>query len=227
MKLKVSKSKETLREGGSGFITRSGIYDVTLNFVQIAENENGAAQLIFSLTHEGQEQTLYGPYILNRDGGVNEITQRLLNRLCVIAGMEDGQEIETETEEHPLGREQKMTEIEVIPELSGVDVKMRIQMEYDDKYNGEIRETKAIKAFYREDGATAEEATSGENIGRRLAIDTEKYADKVTYKNGLTKEDVDAWLEERRSGASDDSTASKKATPVAKKTAKRPTFAKN
>ncbi len=111
-------------------------------------------------------------------------------------------------------------EMEVIPELSDIPVKMRVQMEYS-LWNDAIQERKAVKAFYREDGATAAEAESGENIGNRLAQDEEKYASNVTYKDGLTEADVQNWIKARNSGKNT------KPSPAVKTTAKRPLFGKS
>ena len=225
MKLTVSKKAEAIKDSGGagGFINRSGIYDVMLNYVQVAETKNGAYQLNFNVTNGGQDQTIYGPILLGKDGKVNEITQGLLNRLCIIAGMDDGQEIETEEAEYPIGKEQKMTEMQVIPELAELPVKMRVQMEYS-LWNDTIQERKSIKAFYREDGATAAEAESGEDIGKRLALDTEKYASNVTYRDNLSEEDVKAWIASRSANAA--SKGSSAPAPTAKTAAKRPLFGK-
>lgn len=228
MKLTVSKKSEAIKDSGNGggYINRSGIYDVVINYVQVAETKNGAYQLNFNVNNNGMDQTIYGPILVGKDGKVNEITQNMLNRLCIIAGMNDGQEIETETAEFPVGRDQKMMEMEVIPELSELPVKMRVQMEYS-LWNNDIQERKGIKAFYREDGATAAEAESGENIGKRLSLDEEKYASNVTYRDGLTEEDVKNWIQARIDGNSSGSSApAAKAAPAAKSNAKRPLFGK-
>lgn len=223
MKITVSKNAEAIKDsgGGSSYINRSGIYEVILNYVQVAETKNGAYQLNFNVKHNEVDQTIYGPILVNKDGKVNEITKNLLNRLCIIAGMEDGQDIETETAEYPVGKEQKMTEMEVIPELSDLPIIMRIQMEYS-LYNDQIQERKNVRAFYREDGATAAEAESGQDIGRRLALDTEKYANDVTYRDNLTAEDVQKWVQERINGSSGSSAPA----PKVKTAAKRPMFGK-
>lgn len=220
MKFSVSKNKDAIKDSsGGGLINKSAIYDCTINYVQVAETKNKAYQLNFNVTSGGMDQTIYGPILVNKDGKINEITQSLLNRLCIIAGMDDGQEIETESTEIPVGKDKKLMEMEIIPELSDLSVKMRVQMEYS-LWDNNIQERKAIKAFYREDGATAAEAESGENIGKRLALDEEKYATNVTYKDGLTEEDVSKWIASKSSGGS-------KATPAAPKTtAKRPLFGK-
>lgn len=219
MKLSVSKKADAIKDGGDGaFINRSGIYEVQLNYAQVAPTKNGATQLNFNVTNNGMAQTIYGPILLGKDGKVNEITGNLLNRLCIIAGMDDGQEIETEQAEFPVGKEQKMMEMEIIPELTDIPVRIRIQMEYS-VYNDQIQERKGVKAFYREDGATAAEAESGENIGRRLAVDEEKYAENVTYKDGLTEDVVKEWIASRGKNA-------KATTPAVKTSARRPMFSK-
>lgn len=222
MKFTVKTQPDALKESSSSYINSSGIYDVTLNYVQVAKTKNGAYQLNFNFTNQGTDQTIYGPIVVNKDGSPNEITQDLLNRLCVIAGMADGQELETEEVIVKLGKEQKETEISILSGLTEIDLKVRIQMEYS-LYNGEIQERKAIKAFYREDGASAAEAASGENIGKRYALDKEKYADNVTYRDGLTEQDVKEWIAQRSSGASS-SDASKSPAPAQAK--RRPAFLK-
>lgn len=222
MKLTVSKKASDIQDqgNGGGFINKSGIYDVTLNYVQVATSKGGANQLNFNVTHNGQDQTIYGPYLTNKQGDINDITMGLLNRLCIVAGMADGQEIETETVDMPVGKDRKIVEMEVIPDLTELDLKMRVQMEYS-IWDNNIQERKNIKAFYRADGATAAEAESGENIGRRIAIDEDKYANNVTYKDGLTEEAIQEWIKER---SNNKGAPAKAAAPAAKTTAKRPLF---
>jgi hypothetical protein len=72
-----------------------------------------------------------------------------------------------------------------------------------------------IKNFFREDGASAEEIVKdeSEDFGKRLALESEKYASNVTYKNDLTPEDVEAWKESKKDNAS-------KPTPKPKATVK-------
>lgn len=221
MKLSVSKKADAIKDSGdSAFINRSGIYEVQLNYVQVAATKNGATQLNFNVTHNGMAQTIYGPILLSKEGKLNEITSNLLNRLCIIAGMADGQEIETDTAEFPVGKDQKMMEMEIIPELTDIPIRIRIQMEYS-LWDGQIQERKNIKAFYREDGATAAEAEAGENIGRRIALDEEKYANNVTYKDGLTEDDVKEWIANRSNGGKGAAAA-----PAVQTSARRPMFGK-
>jgi hypothetical protein len=222
MKFSVSKKEDAIKDSGNGgLINKSGIYDCVINYVQVSETKNKAYQLNFNVNSGGMDQTIYGPILVNKDGAINTITQNLLNRLCIIAGMDDGQEIETEGAEFAVGKEQKLMEMDIIPELSDLPVKMRVQMEYS-LWQNDVQERKSIKAFYREDGATAAESEAGENIGKRLALDEEKYASNVTYKDGLTEEDITAWVSAKSSGSN--KTAS--APAATKTTAKRPLFGK-
>ena len=222
MKFSVSKSQDAIKDGGNGLINKSAIYDCVINYVQVAETKNKAHQLNFNVSSGGMDQTIYGPILVNKDGNINTITQNLLNRLCILAGMDDGQVLETESAEFPVGKDKKLMEMEIIPELSDLSIKMRVQMEYS-LWDNNIQERKSIKAFYREDGATAAEAESGEDIGKRLALDEEKYASNVTYKDGLTEEDIKTWISSKSSGGN--STPSTAAAP--KTTAKRPLFGKS
>lgn len=223
MKFSVSKSEDAIKDsGGGGLINKSAIYDCTINYVQVSETKNKAHQLNFNVTSGGMDQTIYGPILVNKDGNINAITQNLLNRLCILAGMDDGQELETESAEFPVGKDKKLMEMEIIPELSDLSIKMRVQMEYS-LWDNNIQERKSIKAFYREDGATAAEAESGEDIGKRLALDEEKYASNVTYRDGLTEEDVKAWISSNKS-SNKNSASGSAAAP--KTTAKRPLFGK-
>jgi hypothetical protein len=220
MKFSVSTKSDDIKDsGGGGYINQSGIYDVTLNYVQLAPTKNKAQQLNFNVANNGTDQTIFGPILVNTNGELNDITRGLLNRLCIVVGMDNDYALETETAEYPVGKEQKLTEMEVFPDLESIDVKMRVQMEYS-RYNGVIQERKSIKAFYREDGATASEATSGDDIGKRLGIDQEKYASNVTYKDGLTEEDVKNWIQSRM----DSSSAGASSAPAPKAAAQRPRF---
>ena len=221
MKLTVSANPEELKDGdGGAYINHSAIYDVMINYVQVAETKNKASQINFNVNHKGMNQTIYGPILVNKDGNINTITKSMVDRLSVIANLENGQELETEEAEFPVGKDNVLTDMDIFPEFSDLEVKIRVQMEYN-LYKGEIQERKSIKAFYREDGATAAEILSDSDFGKRLALDEEKYASNITYKDGLTEEEVTDWIKDRNSGKASKGRAS---TPAAKSTAKRPRF---
>jgi hypothetical protein len=205
--LSVNRTKEAVKDGGAGgsFIGQSGIYDVTIKFASVDVSKNGAKSVNFNLDYNGNPTTIYGPYITNKAGEPLEIGLGLVrDKLGIIADVEG--DLNIEEEEHAVGKDNKAQEFSVITDFSDLPVKMRIQMEYS-VYNGEIREKKVIKNFFREDGASAEEILALENgeeaeIGKRLAYETEKFANNITYKDDLTPEDIAAWKESKSSKTS-------------------------
>jgi hypothetical protein len=97
MKFKVTTNEEALKESsGAGYFAASGIYDATITFASIDVSRGGAESVNFNLDYNGNPQTVYGPYVTNKDGSVNEIGAKLINKLAIIAGMEDGDDFEIE-----------------------------------------------------------------------------------------------------------------------------------
>ena len=199
---KISKKEEAIKDtDASTFIGKSGIYDVVINFVSVEVTKNGATQVNFNISYNGNDQVIYGPYIYNRDGSENKIGIQLMNKLGIIAGMEDGEQPDIQQEVHNVGKDNKPVEFNVITQFSDLPVKMRVQEEYT-KYNGEIRSRLVIKSFFAENGASAEEIVKSEEPGARLALEQEKYASNVTYRDGLTPEEVEEWKANKRSNTS-------------------------
>jgi hypothetical protein len=90
-------------------------------------------------------------------------------------------------------------------------------------WDGKIKKTMRIKNFFRaEDNASAEEIIDGDNskFGTRYALEEEKYADNVTYKDGLTSEDVEEWKKAMAEAAKGGSTTPKPKTTKAPTTKK-------
>ena len=215
MKFKVSTNKEALEEtNGSSYIAKSGIYDVTIKFASLDVSKSGAESVNFNLDYNGNDQTIYGPYVTNKDGNTNEIGAKLINKLAVIAGMDDGDDFAIEEESHIVGKDKKEQEFAVITNFSDLPIKIHLQEEYSN-YGGEIRKRMVIKNFFRaEDGASADEIVNGGTAGERLATTQEKYASNITYKDGLTAEDVQAWKDSKAS--SGNATPKPKNTPTKK-----------
>lgn len=190
---KVSKSKEAVAESnGSSFISDSGIYDVTINFASGEISKNGAEQVNFNVDYNGNSQVFYGPYVVNTDKSANVIGQQLINKLAIIAGMEEGDEPEIEQQKHKVGKDNKEVEFAVITQFSELPIKLRVQEEYS-RYNGAITGKLIVKSFFSEDGASAEEIVNGTEPGVRLALEQDKYASHITYKDGLTADEVAEW----------------------------------
>jgi len=228
-KLKVSTDAAAISEmkGGGNFINKSGIYPVTINFASLELTTNGAEQVNFNITYNGQESVIYGPIVTKKpvppatEGDVNAPGQELMNRLFIILGAQEGDEPTIVTETHEVydsaSGGKKPREFAVIDELSGAEVKVWIQQEW--KRNIKTRELKegyAIKTFFRAtDNATAEEIVNNKDLGKQHDIILEKYADNIAYlestkgaNDAPSKEEVQNYLENK-------SAARKAATPTA------------
>ena len=223
MNFRVNTSKEAVEEtSGSSYISKSGIYDVEIAFASLDVSKNGAESVNLNLNYNGNSQTIYGPYVTNKDGNVNEIGAKLINKLAIVSGMGDGDEFEIEEEIHNVGKDNKPQEFAVITNFSELPIKIRLQEEYS-MYDGKIKKAMRIKSFFRaEDNASAEEIIEDDTskFGTRYALEQEKYADNVTYKDGLTSEDVEEWKKVMADAAKGGSTTPKPKTTKAPTTKK-------
>lgn len=222
---KVDTTAAAKAEGGSAFINNSGIYDITLKNIIVDVNNFGARSLSLFIDHAGTPQTLFSAIKLDNNDGTPNFQAPLFSKLCVVAGVEDVSDPVEAT--LPIGVAKADKNVAVLQEFEDIELKMRIQMEYsvvpaEDKNGkkyakaGEISEKKIIKAFFTSEGASANEILNETEVGVNLEKDM-KYADNVTYKEGLTAESVAAWVAGGRKG-----TAS--ATPAS--SAPKPTFGK-
>lgn len=190
---------ESLKDaGGNGgkYISQSGIYDVTINRAIVSVNAKGARTIDFFINYNGQDQAIYGNLRLdNNDGKENKIGTELFSKLCVICDVDT---IEDPTEEDlPIGKAGADKTVDVLSEFNDVEVKMQIQMEYG-KYNGNITEKTNIRAFYRADGASAQEIVEGSEVGVSLQKTIDGGYDKATKYDDITAEEVEAWIKAKR-----------------------------
>ena len=204
------KDAASVSDGGS-YINQSGIYDVTLKIVSVDVGDNGSTALNFNVDYQGSDQTFYGLRLTNNDGSEN-FGAKVFNKLCVVAGVDAVSD--PEVQEHKLGKDQTPTDLAVLTDFTDLPVKVRIQYEYS-KYQGKIQEKKVIKAFYREDGASASEILNETPVGVQLAKDL-NYASNITYKDGLTAEDVAAWKAEKSGKPAPANSTAPKANEFAK-----------
>jgi len=221
MKFKVSTKSEALDNfGGSSYISKSGVYDVVIKFASIDVAASGAESVNFNIDYNGNSQAIYGPYVQNKDGNVNEIGAKLINALAVVTGMTEGDDYEVEEEEHAVGRDNKVQTFNVITNFTDAAIKLQLQEEYSvNPKSNQIQKRLVIKNFFREDGASAKEVVDNANIGKQLGIIEEKYASNVTYRDNLTAADVEKWQADRVANAKSGTKA-----PAAKPTtAKAPT----
>ena len=227
MKFKAKLTKDAIEDnsssaGASKYMNKSGVYDAVIKFASVSTSAKGAEQIVFNFDLDGVSQTIYGPYVTNTDGKENTIGANLIRKLAVIAGMGEDDDFTLEDEEHPVGKEQTLKEFSVITDFTELPVKVRVQEEYS-LWEGNIRKNMVIKSFFSEEGASASEIADGTEVGKRLALETEKYASHVTYKNDLTEEDVKEWVKAQMDAKKGDSGEGD--SPKAAKTAPKATKA--
>lgn len=208
---KTQTDKDSIKESSFEYIKEGGIYDVTIKFLSVKQNKHGARSLDFNVDYKGSNTTFYGLKLDNNDGSPN-YQRNLFNKLCVIAGIE---EVDNPVDrEHKVGKDQKLQNFAVLDQFDDMNVKVRVVFIYS-KYEGEIREQREIKNFYRyEDGATAGEIVNGLVAGTQLGKDIILGA-KPVYKDGLTEQEVEEWKASQ-------SKADKPAEPANKPAAKNP-----
>jgi hypothetical protein len=206
-KFKVSTAEDNVKDftgGGSNYITTSGIYEIIIKNIIVEASPKGSEYLNFWINYNGQDQPLYQAIrITNNDGNPN-LEAKLFNKLCVIAGATDGDDVSgTTTKQLPMGEKGAMKEVEVLEAFEDVPVLVRIQLEYG-MYNDKITTKKIIRNFFRvTDKATAAEIINNdpkdtESFGKQYAIE-EEYADVISYKDNVTAEDVAEWKKNKSS----------------------------
>ncbi len=213
--LKTKRDSASVKEStGSSFIGSSGVYQAKIDFVSLEETGKGAVRFNINLEVNGNKQTIYGNTVQNTDGSENTIGTALLNKLLVIAGLEDGVEPDVETETHKVGKDNTPTEFLVITDLSGLDIQIQVK-EVWTKYQGELRQAIEPYNFFRADGATAAEIVAAETdktikFGDQLAKILAKPAttlplykeNKGTNEAAPTEDEVKAHIAAKKAGGS-------------------------
>lgn len=217
---KASRKAEDVKQGGTNYIVSSGFYPVTVLAAIVNVSKGGSESIDLYVENAGQKQMLYGNLrITNNDGTPNKIGAKVFNQLLIIADLDSVSD--PVEEELPIGKDGKMKTVAVIPELSDLDIIIRVQMEYG-KHRSSYTEKKVIKGFFRmDDYATAEEIVHEETPGKGYERE-QKYAENVTYKDGVTEEQIKKWVADKRpEGTASDSDASEDSGQR-----KRPAFGK-
>ena len=181
--LVVSAANVAKAEEGGGYITESGIYELTLKHAEVKGTKNGATQInyIFDKTMS------YGNTVVGKDGNPT-FGMGILEGLAATLS----EESLSDPEPTPVKFKTETKDLMCIPELENVSVKAWVAFSYS-RYNDDISEKVAIKRFYRVgDGASGTEVLTGENIGTQIAKD-EKYASETKYEDGITAEEVADW----------------------------------
>ena len=201
------RSMEVLETKESGnFISKSGMYPVTILAVIETKSKNGSMSWDLFVDYEGNQIRLYDAIRLTNTDGTDNFQINLAHKLCAIAEIES--EIETESMVLPAGKKGAEETFNVYSEFAELPVVLRIQMEYS-LYNDEIREKRILKNIFRaEDLASADEivnnapkydpnAEQDKYIGKQYAIEDAKGHTNV-YKNELTEEQVNDWIKKGR-----------------------------
>ena len=195
------KTESVQQEGGSGYIQKSGIYDLTLKHCEIVTTTNGAVQANYFF----DKAMSYGNNIIGTQGQPT-FGYKILESLAAVLGEEELSDPEPTTVTFKRGSK----ELSCIPELNDVQVKAWIQVKYR-MYKGEVKEDVSVRRFYRAaDGASGSEVIDGQNIGSRLEKD-QAVAEEIIYEDGATPEAVAAWKKAQQSSNSTTATAAPKA----------------
>lgn len=206
---KVDASEENVKdyEGGSGYINKSGIYEAIIKAVIVDKSPNGSEFINLWIECNGQEQPIFQAMRLTNNDGSPNLGAKLFTKFCIVAGAEQGAEIDDPVPAMvPIGKGGEMQECMVLEQFKDIPMFLRVQMEYS-MYDGKIKEQKSVRNFFRyEDKATASEIVNDVETKGEQFKKEEEYADKITYKDGLTEEDVQNYLKERRSGKKQEET---------------------
>lgn len=219
---KVNTTEDNIRDysgDGGNYINKSGIYEVVLKSVIVDQTAKGSQFLNLWLEYNGQEQPIFQAMRLTNNDGSPNLGMKLFTKLCVIAGATDGAEIGDPVRRMvPIGKGGEEKECMVLTEFDNIPVHMRVQMEYS-MYDGKIQQQKLVRNFFRyEDKATASEIINdSEEKGKQYNEEAE-FAEKISYKDGLTEEDIAAWQKENRSGKKGSSEEKKPAAGFTKRT---------
>ena len=196
----VKTDEESVRDfsGNTKYINKSGMYELIIKGAIVDVSSGGSQVVNLWVENDGQPQMIYNAIRLtNKDGSPN-LGQALFNKLAVVCGATEGNEINDPVPMMlPIGKNSESKECMVLEDFNDIPVVVHIRMEYS-LYNGKIMENKVIRNFFRfEDKATASEiVNNAENKGAQYQKECED-ADKTSYKDGLTEEDITEWKKNR------------------------------
>ena len=190
----VETSEEAVKEETTGnYINSSGMYDVALEAMWVDTNEKGARTIGLLVTYNDTIQPIYAAFRLDNNDGTPNFEQQMFNKFLICCGVESLNE--PEMADLPIGKGKADKEVPVFTdsELLGVEITLRIAMEYG-KYNGNVTERKKVRGVYRvSDKATASEIVNNAEAGKQYEKDM-VYAQKDIYRDNLTETEVTEWV---------------------------------
>lgn len=214
----VDTSEDQIKDyqSSGSFLNKSGMYDILLKNVIVDTTAKGSEYLNFLVEYNNISQMLYQAIRLTNNDGRPNLGVKLFNKLCVVAGLKEGEDIpDPVTKMLPIGKEEK--ECRVLEVFDGIPLTIRLQIEYS-LYNGNVQQSKNIMNIFRyTDKATASEIINhSENMGHQYSIESQ-YADKIIYKDDLTEKDVEEWFKNKRKESNSSTPAKKPATGFTRK----------
>ena len=192
---------------GGNFINKSGIYECIVKHAIVDTSANGSKSINLWIDYNGQEQMLFQAMRLTNTDGKENLGAKLFTKFCIVAGADNGTEVEDPVSVMlPVGKAKEEKECMVLEQFNDTPVLFRLQMEYS-MYNGKIQEKKIVRNFFRlTDKATAAEiVNNSEEKGSQYEKELE-LADRVTYKDDLTNEDISNWVKSGRKGSNEKTT---------------------
>lgn len=200
---KVNTSEESIKDysgDGGNYLNNSGIYEVIIKSAIVDTSAKGSESITLWIDYNGQEQPIFQAMRLTNNDGSDNLGKDLFNKFCIVCGATKDDEIPDPVSRMvSIGEKGSEKECSVLETFDNLPIFIRIQMEYG-MYDGKIQQRKNIRNIFRyEDKATAAEIVNNSDFGKQYEIEL-GYADKITYKDGLTEEDVAEWIKNRKSG---------------------------
>ena len=193
---KTSNAQEDVKDVvGGAYINSSDMYDVEIVAGFMDKNDKGARVISLLVNHNGTEQPLFAAFRLDNNDGTPNFESQMFNKFLIVCGVD---ELDEPQEAYlPIGKNKSDRETLIFPELEGINVTLRIVMEYG-MYNGKVQERKKIKGAYNIDTkATASEIVNNAEPGQQYEKDLE-YANKTIYKDDLDEETIKNWIDAGR-----------------------------
>lgn len=218
----LDKLAETPKSGNS--IPTSGIYDLTLKAVTLDISPWGSKNVGLYVEVDDQPRMLYSVLDLGSDDDSQdeqwkkdmiERNWAIFDHMCIVCGIDPNDITETETVTLPIGKDKADKDVEAFTEFEDKKIKAWLKFEYYKSKEGDIKERIVLKEVFTPEGLSGDEVLREETEPKRIHK-LEKYVTQISYKSGLTEEDVKAWIENGRKGGA---TASDKP-------AKAPSFGK-
>lgn len=193
----INRSVEAVKESdGSGFISKSGFYDVVIKYAWVTRNDSNARSINLLFEYNGTTQYLYNAFRLDNNDGTPNFGADKFNKLCIILDIDS---VEATTMPIPVGKQKAMEEKEVLTEFEDKEVTLLLRNVYNkSNKTDKIYKGLSIYNLYRtSDKATAPEiVNSSPTMGAKFIKDSDKEITDV-YRN-MTKEEADTFDKEER-----------------------------